>query len=200
MINPPADHDGASLSLASANQLDVKAEMSRLDAANRAAAQTAIGTMVAHVPSLEVPVTSEVTAPVTEAVQEAAENSVNRATGKALAHMDDVNSAASDAYATSSQATRDGFHEVADVISQLNWKLMQFAGASAQSNLDFMRNYAGARTMSDFMELHAAYIRRQYEMYTGQMQELQSLTAEISGKAAAPFKEQFSIAAQMFRS
>jgi len=107
--------------------------------------------------------------------------------------------AGTEAYEAMSLAIRESLEELAAGMNQLNGKLMEFGRVNAQTNMAFVQNVAGVRTMSDAVGVQAAYLRDQYNAAAAQFHELQALTAEIAEKAAAPLKHQFINAAQMFR-
>lgn len=129
-----------------------------------------------------------------------AEESFRMAIGSgAGASMDSFCSAASEAYENASHALRASAEELASGFTQLNSKLLEFSRANAQANLDFMRDFAGVRNPRDLLDVQANYLRGQFAALSSQLRELQALTTEIAGKTAAPFKEQFSRAAQTGR-
>lgn len=129
-----------------------------------------------------------------------AEDSFRMAIGNAVeANTNNLCSAASEAYENASHALRASAEELASGFTQLNWKLLEFSRANTQTNLNFMRDFAGVRTPRDLVDMQTNYLRGQFAALTGQLRELQALTTEIAGKTAAPFKEQFSRAVQIGR-
>jgi hypothetical protein len=119
--------------------------------------------------------------------------------GSAGPSMDGFCSAASEAYENASHALRASAEELASGFTQFNSKLWEFGRVNAQSNLNFMRDFAGVRTPRDLLDVQTNYLRGQFTALTNQLRELQALTTEIAGKTAAPFKEQFSRVAQIGR-
>jgi hypothetical protein len=104
-----------------------------------------------------------------------------------------------EAYDTVSQALRSSLEEIAAGVSQFNWKLIEFGRANAQSNMAFVQNVAGVRSVRDAVDVQTAFLREQYDAAAGQLRELQALSTDIAEKAAAPFKQQFMRQTQIFR-
>ncbi len=128
-----------------------------------------------------------------------AEDSFRMAIGIRPENMGDLCSAASEAYETVSHAFRTSAEELATGMTQLNSKLLEFGRANAQSNLAFVRDFAGVRSVRDLVDLQTAYVSGQFTAMTKQLRELQTLTTDIAGKTTAPFKEQLTRAAQTGR-
>jgi hypothetical protein len=137
--------------------------------------------------------------PAAHAFEQGAEDSFRIASATKL-DLDEFYSAGSEVYENLFHALRTSFEELATGISQLNWKLMEFGRVNAESNLAFVQNAAGIRNVREAVDVQTAHLREQYEAGVAQMRELQALTAEIAEKTAAPFKQQFERAGQMFRS
>lgn len=135
-----------------------------------------------------------------EAAFEEAGAQADFAVSNTLAHVEEHYADATEAYETSSEVVRSSFEEIATGMNQLSWKFMEFARINAQNNFDFARDYTGVRSVPDVVQLQTAYMRRQYDLFTAQMQELHSLTTKIAQKTAAPLKDQFIRTAQALRS
>lgn len=63
-------------------------------------------------------------------------------------------------------------------------KLMEFVRASFQNNVDLARDYAGARSVPEIVNVHTAYVRRQIELLSRQAEEFRALTSDIAAKKA----------------
>ncbi len=72
----------------------------------------------------------------------------------------------------------------------LAFKLVEFVQANADSTLDLARDYAAVRTLPDAINVHAAYLRRQFDLLAAQAEEFRRIGAELTSKAAAPFETQ----------
>jgi hypothetical protein len=138
--------------------------------------------------------------PAIQAFEREAEDTFRIAATGNLEELRGFYEAGSEAYETFAHALRASFEEFAAGIGQLNAKLMEFGQANAQSNLEFVTNAAGIRSVRDAVDLQAGYVRGQYAATSAQLQELQALTAAIAEKAASPFQQQFARYTQMFRS
>jgi phasin family protein len=49
---------------------------------------------------------------------------------------------------------------------------------------------AGAKNLTDIVELQAAYWRKQFDALTAQAEEVRTLSAKVTADAAAPIKAQ----------
>jgi hypothetical protein len=153
------------------------------------------------VPSSDAPPMNATPAkPAAPVFEQEAEDSFRIAATSNLEELRGFYEAGSEAYETFAHAIRASFEEFATGIGQLNAKLMEFGQANAQSNLEFVTNAAGIRSVRDAVDLQAGYVRGQYAATSAQLQELQALTAAIAEKAASPFQQQFARYTQMFRS
>ena len=133
------------------------------------------------------------------AFERQAEESFRMAIGGNAESVRDFYDAATEAYEATSNALRTSATELTTAIAQLNWKLLEFGRSNVQSNLDYVRDVSTARNVRDLVDAQTAYMRGQYDALTRQMRELQTLTTELAGKTAAPFKEQFTRVTQLPR-
>jgi hypothetical protein len=65
-----------------------------------------------------------------------------------------------------------------------SFKLMEFAQANAQNNLELARAYSSARSLPEIFTVQADYVKRQMELLNAQARELQALTSEMTAKNA----------------
>lgn len=61
-------------------------------------------------------------------------------------------------------------------------KLMEFVQANFENNIEMARNYAGARSMPEIVNVHTAYVRRQIDLLSRQAEEFRALTSDIAAK------------------
>lgn len=134
-----------------------------------------------------------------EAFEKGAEESFRMA-NQGVSDLGQVYSGATEALETSSHAVRSSFEEIATGMSLLSGKLMEFARANTQSQLDFARDLAATRSLPELLALQSAFVRRQYDLFLVQTQELQGLATQMTEKASAPFKEQAARTGAIFRS
>lgn len=128
-----------------------------------------------------------------------AEDSFRMALGSNAQTMGEVYNAATEAYANVSEALRASAEGFAAGLVQLNMKLFEFGRANAQSNLAYMVDVSGVRSLRDLVDIQTAYMRGRYDTLTSQARELHLLTTELAGKTAAPLNEQARRAAQLPR-
>jgi phasin len=67
-----------------------------------------------------------------------------------------------------------------------NLKIIDMAHANTEAAFEFVRQFATAKTPSDFMELWTSHTRKQFEMFSEQAQDLTALGQKIAGESAAP--------------
>lgn len=113
--------------------------------------------------------------------------------------VDSIVSAAGEACQTVAIAMRSSTEEWMTGLTRINTRLFEFGQLNAQNGMDFMRAISGVRTVRDAMDVQTAYLRGQYDAMASQLRELQTLTTEVAGKTAQPFKDQFTRAAQLGR-
>jgi len=128
-----------------------------------------------------------------------AEDSFRMAFGGNPKAVDSIVSAAGEACQNVALAMRSSAEEWMTGFTRINRRLFEFGQLNAQNGMDFMRAISGARTVRDAVDAQTAYLRGQYDAMTSQLRELQTLTTEVAGKTAQPFKDQFTRAAQLGR-
>jgi hypothetical protein len=107
--------------------------------------------------------------------------------------------AASETVEKATQAMQASAEQFASGVTALNWKLLEFGRANAQTHLDFVQGFAHIRSLRDLVDVQTSYVRAQCDTLTTQMHELRVLSTEIAGKTAEPFKEQIVRATQLGR-
>ena len=128
-----------------------------------------------------------------------AEDSFRMAIGSNAQSVEGMYSAAGETYQTVTHAMRASAEEWVAGFTRINTKLFEFGRMNAQNNMDFMRAVSGVRTVRDAVDVQTAYLRGQYDVMSTQLRELQTMTTEVAGKTALPFKEQLTRAAQLGR-
>ena len=71
-----------------------------------------------------------------------------------------------------------------------NRKIIDIAQRNVNSGFDLAKSLAGAKNLSEMVELHAAYWQKQSGTLTSQAEEVLALTTKIAAAAGEPFKEQ----------
>jgi phasin len=70
----------------------------------------------------------------------------------------------------------------------LNRKVVDIAQRNINSGFDLAKSLAGAKNLAEWLELQAAYWRKQLAALTAQAEEFRSLSTEVAADAAAPMK------------
>jgi phasin len=90
-----------------------------------------------------------------------------------------------DTYATASKGATD-----------YTLKVIEMARENSNANFDFAVELLGAKTLSDFVELSSAHVRKQFEAMSEQGKELATLIQKVATDAAEPIKEGMTKAAK----
>lgn len=128
-----------------------------------------------------------------------AEDSFRTAVGSTTEAASGFYSAATESYESVSEAMRASAESFTTALTQLNWKLFEFGRLNAQSSMDYVREVSSVRNVRDLVDVQTAYVRAQHDALTSQLRELQTLTTDLAGKTAAPFKEQIALATRLPR-
>ena len=72
----------------------------------------------------------------------------------------------------------------------LNRKVIEFAQRNINSGFDLAKSLAGARSLSEVMELQAAYWHEQLDTFGTQAEEVRSLSNQVTADALRPVQEQ----------
>jgi phasin len=71
-----------------------------------------------------------------------------------------------------------------------NRKIIDIAQRNVNSVFDLAKSLAGAKNLTDIVELQAAYWRKQFDALTAQAEEVRTLSTKVTADAAAPIKAQ----------
>ena len=71
-----------------------------------------------------------------------------------------------------------------------NRKIIDIAQRNVNSVFDLAKSLAGAKKLTDIVELQAAYWRKQFDALTAQAEEVRTLSTKMTADAAAPIKAQ----------
>lgn len=74
--------------------------------------------------------------------------------------------------------------------ARVTFKVMEFAQGSLKNNLELAKSYTAARSVPDIFGLHAAYLKRQFELLNAQAEELREITAKFALRNTASLKSQ----------
>src|SRR6476646_5475025 len=71
-----------------------------------------------------------------------------------------------------------------------NRKIIDIAQRNVNSGFDLAKSVAGAKNLSEMVELQAAYWQKQSGTLTSQAEEVRALTTKVAAAAGEPLKEQ----------
>jgi phasin len=69
-----------------------------------------------------------------------------------------------------------------------NLKALEALRANVNASFDYASAMAGAKTLSEAVELAASHMRRQYDTFAAQTKELSALAQKIASETAEPLK------------
>lgn len=69
-----------------------------------------------------------------------------------------------------------------------NRKIIDIAQRNVNSGFDLAKSLAGAKNLTDVVELQAAYWRKQFDALTSQAAEVHALSTKVTAAAAEPIK------------
>lgn len=72
----------------------------------------------------------------------------------------------------------------------LNRKIIDIAQRNVNSGFDLAKSLAGAKNLSEMVELQAAYWQKQLNTLTSQADEVRALATKMAAAASQPLKEQ----------
>ena len=72
----------------------------------------------------------------------------------------------------------------------LNRKIIDIAQRNVNSGFDLAKSLAGAKNLTEILELQAAYWQKQWGTLTSQAEEVRALATKMAAAASQPLKEQ----------
>jgi phasin len=112
--------------------------------------------------------------------REFAEKSAARARdtyGQAQATAEETTKVMGRSYSTASKGAAD-----------FNLHLLEMAQTNMNAAFDLARQLTGVKSPSEFIELSTAHVRKQFETFSGQTQQLTTLAQKVTTDAAQPFQ------------
>ena len=126
--------------------------------------------------------------------QAAADTSVPEAVramaGKAVDQSREVYDRSKDALDASVATLERTFDAAGQGAVAFNRKIIDIAQRNVNSGFDLAKSLAGAKNLSEMVELQAAYWRKQSGTLTSQAEEVRALTTKVAAAAGEPLKEQ----------
>jgi phasin len=127
----------------------------------------------------------DVTSPdaaVPEAVRDMAEKAVDQSR--------EVNDRSKDALDASVATLERTFDAAGQGAVAFNRKIIDIAQRNVNSGFDLAKSLAGAKNLSEMVELQAAYWQKLLGALTSQAEEVRALSAKVAAAAGEPLKEQ----------
>jgi phasin len=93
-----------------------------------------------------------------------------------------------DAFETSVATFEKSFDAAGQSAAAFNRKIIDIARRNLNSSFDLAKGLAGARTLTDMVELQTAYWRDQFGVLSAQAEEVRALSTKLTDAAAAPIK------------
>ena len=95
-----------------------------------------------------------------------------------------------DAFEASVATFEKSFDAAGQGATAFNRKIIDIAQRNVNSVFDLAKSLAGAKKLTDIVELQAAYWRKQFDALTAQAEEVRTLSTKVTADAAAPIKAQ----------
>ena len=95
-----------------------------------------------------------------------------------------------DAFEASVATFERSFDAAGQGATAFNRKIIDIAQRNVDSVFDLAKSLAGAKKLTDIVELQAAYWRKQFDALTAQAEEVRTLSTKVTADAAAPIKAQ----------
>jgi phasin len=89
------------------------------------------------------------------------------------------------------KALESTFETAKSVGSELSLKTIAAMRANAEANFSHLEALVGVKSLSEFVELQTAFLRKRVEMTVEQTKELQSLTTKAATEVSKPVKDAF---------
>ena len=97
--------------------------------------------------------------------------------GKAQAAAEETTKVMERTYSTASKGAAD-----------FNLHLLEMAQANMNAAFDFARQLTRVKSPTEFLELSTAHVRKQFETFNGQTQQLTTLAQKATADAAQPLQ------------
>jgi phasin len=95
-----------------------------------------------------------------------------------------------DAFDASLTTFEKSFDAADQGAAAFNRKIVDIARRNVDASFDLASSLAGARNLTDIVELQAAFWRQQFGALTAQAEEVHALSAKVTADAAEPIRSQ----------
>ena len=107
---------------------------------------------------------------------------------KAVAQTREVYDRSKDAFDASLTTFERSFDAAGQGAAAFNRKIVDVARRNVDASFDLAKSLAGAKKLTDIVELQAVYWRKQFEVLTAQAEEVRGLSTKLTAAAAEPIK------------
>ena len=109
---------------------------------------------------------------------------------KAVAQTREIYDRSKDALDASIAMFERSFDAAGRGATAFNHKIIDIARRNVNSVFDLAKSLAGAKKLTDIVELQAAYWRKQFDALTAQAEEVRTLSTKVTADAAEHIKSQ----------
>jgi phasin len=114
---------------------------------------------------------------------------------KAVAQTREASNRSWDAFDASMTTFERTFDAAGQGATAFNRKFVDLARRNVDASFDLATSLAGAKDLTDMVELQAAFWRKQFDVLTAQAEEVRTLSIKMTAAAAEPLKSQMERAA-----
>jgi phasin len=107
---------------------------------------------------------------------------------KTIARSREAYDGSKDAFDASLTAFETSFDAAGQGAAAFNRKLVDIARRNVDASFDLATSLAGAKTLSEMLELQAAFWRKQLGVLTAQAEEVRALSTKVTADTAEPIK------------
>jgi phasin len=107
---------------------------------------------------------------------------------KTVAQTREAYDRSSDAFDASLTTFERSFEAAGQGATAFNRKIVDIARRNVDASFDLARSLAGAKDLSDIVQLQAAFWRKQFDVLMAQAEEVRALSTKITADAADPIK------------
>jgi phasin len=107
---------------------------------------------------------------------------------KTVAQTREAYDRSKDAFDASLTTFERSFDAAGQGAAAFNRKLVDIARRNVETTFDLAQSLTGAKTLTDVMELQAAFWRKQFAVLSAQAEEVRALSTKVTADAGEPLK------------
>ncbi len=116
--------------------------------------------------------------------------SVRALAEKTVAQTREAYDRSKDAFDASVTTFERSFDAAGQGATAFNRKIVDIARRNVDTSFDLAKSLAGAKNLSEMVELQATYWRKQFGLLADQAEEVRALSTKVTADTAAPIKTQ----------